>query len=364
MKNTRFITVMTICGLAFFSAAAFSLESADGLMALKRIEYKPQQLKQVSYAKAADSSVKIDGEIFFYFQKYLTQTSTVSYNKFDISRAYINFKKDLSEGAAVRLTLDASRLNQATDPQSKGQSLLDFLKYAYFDLPLLNNQNLTISTKMGLQQTAWIQWVEKAWNNRYIAKVFTDDEELMPSADFGIGFQGVLKAVNTEYCMTLTNGSGYKDQETTAGKDVSLRLNKDVFSDQQRGSVSLGGYVVLSDRFSAYSDEIRYGGLLGYRSASKTNIYAEYAGGKKSGKDISGCSVAGSVYFVPEVSLIGRYDYFKPDISAANNEVQKTIAGLSFELIKEIRLAIDVQSTQTGASAPERAIYLNSEIKY
>jgi len=352
--------------IAFIMTLSVLCLPAAALKPLNKPIYKPQPFKgmQSAPARASDAGLKIDGEVFFSFQKYLTQASAVSYNKFDITRAYINFKKALSEGANVRVTLDAARLAAATDPTGSSQYLLDFLKYAYVELPLADNPNISLSTKLGLQQTVWAPFAEKLWGNRYIAKVFTDDEGIISTADFGIGFQGTLKALGAEYALTLMNGSGFKNPETNSGKDIALRLNKDIFSGANGGSVVLGAYTVMTDRFGAGSDSAIYGAMLGYKSEPGSSLYAEYLGGKRSAADISGYSVGGYFFLLPEVYILGRYDYYNPDISTSASVVQKTFAGLSYVWTKEVRVALDLQSMQTGQSAPQRVAYLHSEIKY
>lgn len=361
------ITVILCSAAAILTqATAFSAGESVALTTLKRKNISPQPFKNmtVSQTKAPDTGLKIDGEVFFYFQKYITQASTVSYNKFEISRAYINFRKSLSESANVRLTLDAARLSPSTDPAQSSQYLYDFLKYAYVELPLVSNTTANITAKLGLQQTVWIPFSEKMWGNRYIAKSFTDDEGIMPSADFGIGFEGSIKPIATDFSLTLMNGTGFKNQENNSSKDIALRLNKNILSNNRGGDVVLGGYVDLTDRFGQGSDSSIFGALLGYTGGGSGNIFVEYVGGKQSAKDISGYSVAGFSYLLPEFCVLGRYDYFKPDTSAINNEIQKTILGLSYTLIKEVRIAFDVQSMQTGTSAPQKVAYLHSEIKY
>lgn len=354
----------TICLSVVFVLLASS--SSLALTQLKRPVLKPQPFKNLAPApaKTADQGIKIDGEVFFNFQKYLTQASSVSYNKFDITRAYINFKKNLSEGANIRVTLDAARLSQTTDPAGSSQYLYDFLKYAYVELPLVDNQNISMATKLGLQQTVWIPFEEKMWGNRYIAKAFTDNEGIMSSADFGIGFQGTIKGFEMEYALTLMNGTGFKAQENNSSKDIALRLNKNIFSNQSGGSIALGLYSVLTDRFVVSSDSSIYGGMLGYKNDPGSSLYAEFLGGKRAAAEISGYSVGGYFSLLPEVTLLGRYDYYNPDRSLTNNDIQRTIVGLAYVWTKEVRIALDVQSMQTGSGAPQKIAYLHSEIKY
>ncbi|MBI5701572.1 hypothetical protein HZC34_07030 [Candidatus Saganbacteria bacterium] len=188
---------------------------------------------QIDKVKQDNSDMKVSSTLFFRFQKYLSNGASTTPNNFDVERAYLDFKKKLDWGASARVTLDISRLDTAkVDTDKKSQHLFDYLKYAYVEMPInipsyLQVVPVTLTAKLGLQHTVWIDWMDKVMELRYIAKTIVDNEGIMSSADFGIGATGkvaVLGVPEVEYHATLINGSGYKAaadiQNLTGGSSV------------------------------------------------------------------------------------------------------------------------------------------------
>jgi hypothetical protein len=138
---------------------------------------------QIDSVKADNSDAKVGGVIFFRWAK---PASNTQFNNFDIDRAYVDIRKKLAGGSAMRVTLDVARLTTAMDTAKANQHLFDYLKYAYVDVPIsLPKQSQIIpfnaTAKLGLQHTVWIDWMDKIMDIRFIAKSLVDNKGLMSS---------------------------------------------------------------------------------------------------------------------------------------------------------------------------------------
>ncbi|MFA5035410.1 MAG: hypothetical protein WC500_06500, partial [Candidatus Margulisiibacteriota bacterium] len=95
---------------------------------------------QLDGVKSDNGDAKVGSVVFFQWQKYTQNAGASNYNNFDVTRAYLDFKKKLDGGASARVTLDVRRLDTTavggTDPNKKTQNLFDYLKYAYIEKPV------------------------------------------------------------------------------------------------------------------------------------------------------------------------------------------------------------------------------------
>lgn len=324
--------------------------------------------ERLDKAEKKNDDLKVSGEVFFQYQKGVLN-STIN-NGFDITRAYVNLNKNLDAGASIKLTLDAARLDQTIDPAGKSQQLNEFLKYAYFELPVgipatFMNLSSTLRLRAGLQPTVWISWVDKIWAHRYIAKTFTDNEGLFSSSDFGIGAMGSFifpyGSKSVEYHATFTNGTGYKKPEDNSAKDIALRLNSDIMDIENVGTVTVGALFSMKDQFAIAAMNTKQAGMLvALQNKKSGKAYIEYI----RGTNVNGYSVGGFVYPVPDLakgfSLIARADNYDPNMGIANDEIKRLIAGAAYDWGKNIQLAFDIQDKTVGNGITEHMAYLHS----
>jgi hypothetical protein len=329
---------------------------------------------QLDSVKKANGDAKVGGLIRFDWTKGLNNNTSAPYNKFDISRAYLDFKKKLGAGASARVTLDVARISGAAS-----QNLFDYLKYAYVDLPVdvpasMQVIPFSLTAKMGLQHTCWIDWSGKMWRFQNVLKAFSDANKnsVSSSADFGLGATGkfTLPAMpEIEYHATVLNGQGYAKAEADSAKDIAIRLNSDV-AKTAAGTVVLGGYVgVKNGLFSTAStaQSTQSGFLLGLKNSDYGNIYLEYQNDQKSNKPVNGYSIGGFIYPAKAVvpgGFMARYDMYDADTNTANNEVKTTVIGAFYDWGKDVTMSLDVTSSQTGTAAEKKVAALRSEIKF
>ncbi|MFH1390035.1 MAG: hypothetical protein ABIH56_04880 [Candidatus Margulisiibacteriota bacterium] len=323
--------------------------------------------------KADNKDIKVSSVVFFHWQKYTQNAGSSNYNQFDVSRAYLDFKKKLADEASARVTLDVRRLDTTsstgTDPNKKTQNLFDYLKYAYLEKPVpvpgyLQPVPYTLTAKIGLQHTAWIDWADKMLNARFIAKTLLDNEGVMSSSDFGLGALGKISVSgfsDVEYHATMLNGSGYSKPESDARKDIGLRLNSTVYSDSNIGSVVVGLFGnlagVKTDGSMDSHTKKQTVALVGIKN-QMVSVGVEYL----YGTNISGYSLGGTFLVNPGWTLLARIDNYDPSRSAGNNEINRSIYGLIYDWGKDVKLAADIQSARTGTGATTSIFYLHSMI--
>ena len=298
--------------------------------------------------EAPVEQIRIGGQIFFRWQKYLTSGGPA--NNFDVDRAYIDLKKNLDRNAMVRLTLDVARLDTTKlDTNKKSQQLYDFLKYAYVELPVYPD---SLTAKIGLQQTVWIDWMDKILGLRFIAKSLVDNEGVMPSADFGAGAAGKVGSLplpDTEYQVTVLNGSGFKTTETDSQKNIAARLNTTLCKSDSFGRVFAGVYGQIG------SSSTKQAGATIAIKQERGAAYLEYL----YGTGIAGYSLGGIYQFIPGWNFFARLDNYNPSRSVANDQIDRSFYGLIYDWGKDIKLAADVQST-TSAGTTTSILYFHT----
>ena len=322
---------------------------------------------QVDKVKSDNSDAKVGAQIFFQWQNYNMGGSATKVANFDVTRAYLDFKKKLDGEASGRVTLDVARITGAAR-----QNLFDYLKYAYVEMPV----NTYLTAKLGLQHTVWIDWADKMLGLRFIAKSLLDNEGVMSSADFGLGALGkfiVGSLPEIEYMTTVLNGTGYATNETDSNKAVAVRLNSTLYSNDNLGKVILGAWGNVDSlgfdlNTSASTKQAGLG--LGYQH-DLGRVFAEYLKGSKSSKSINGYSLGGvlnigGIYPVLNgCNLFARNDNYCPDTSntTGSNIVKRTYYGITYDWTKDLKLALDMQNSQTGGGAVTSILSFNTSIQ-
>ena len=332
---------------------------------------------QIESVKSDNSDAKVSGVIYMDYGAPLNNGISQKGLGFDITRAYVNFKEKLGSDASVRITLDAARFAANTTTGVIGSAatatsaapLLDFLKYAYVEMPLMG-----MTARLGLQQTAWIDYDESVWNNRYIMKTLLDNEGVMSSSDFGIGATGLFTLPympEVQYMATLTNGAGYKSSETNDAKDIGVRLNSTVYSDDNIGKLTLAALLNMKDQLvPTTTNSHQAAAEVSFSNSDYGTAYAEYVKGNLSALPIEGSSVGGYLYpmpsMLPGVALIARADRYNSNTSKTDGSTVtlKTLYGVSYDYGKNIKFAIDEQTSQTGSAAVANIMYLNTQVTF
>lgn len=145
-------------------------------------------------------------------------------NRFDVERAYLNFRASAGEHDSVRVTVDVFQQRDTTrDGYYRGWAAR--LKYAYVQYDYLRGlgDELKANIRLGMLQTVVIEREEQTWL-RGLANAAIEQNGFFASSDLGIATTVTLPRRRGEIYATITNGTGYTSREVDRFKDFAARL--------------------------------------------------------------------------------------------------------------------------------------------
>lgn len=276
-------------------------------------------------------------------------------NQFSIQRSYINVIGRFAGGVQTRVTADIA-------PTGTGNQQFR-LKYAYFGWTPTNS---SLTYKLGLIHTPYIDWAEALWDYRMQGPIAVDRNGYMTSADFGAGVDGHWNSEQVNAQLAFVNGEGYSGGTGDNHKDlearVSVRLSKT--NDNSRvGGLRLTGYAGIGAPTSGGTRN-RFLGNLSYKSQQIT-VAAEYTISKDTVTATPVAETNGSIMSAfgvfkfknSKAAVIGRVDLLDPNTDTNNNKQTRTIAGVSYQATPNLRLLADVDllSYEGGATPAQDA---------
>jgi len=288
----------------------------------------------------------LSGQIFFRLSKALTNATTT--NNFDIDRAYLTAAGPIGKNARGQITLDSARNTGKLDT---------FLKYAYADLDNVVQEKLisgiTLTTRVGLQPTYWSPWVDKILGFRIVAKSLSDLDAGIPSSDFGLAIYGRAipnEFLATNYFISVTNGNGYTQAETNAGKNIAARFDTQL---TPYLTMAIGGQI--EDASRSGNGDSTANALI----ACQFGIWRSYFEFLR-GKTNQGYSLAGLIDLYDLESMLpyqlfARLDNYDPNKAAANDDLVRVIVGTSYLFNEQIKVIFDYNNTTYGIAAPSNA---------
>jgi hypothetical protein len=305
-----------------------------------------------SFVFAADT--KVSGEVYAFYANDLTQNGHgKGYNKFDLSRAYLTVKSTLSPEVSVRLTADVASMG--TDTRQI------YLKYAYLDWNI--EKVIPYSTiRFGLQQTGWIDYMNKVWGRRYVAKTLMDEYKALSSADYGVSYIVEFPKGYGHGSVQVLQGPGYKGTEENRYKDISAFVFfRPLMQIPDLAASMVGGYCYkgFSDKPDITSDnkKDRVAGLASLAYGGIVKLSGEYfmswdrtTPGDTEDLKKDGISVYGDVRFpmtkstfLKKMALVGRYDLYDKEKDTDDNEKEYLIAGVEWEIVEGFNLMPNFQ---------------------
>jgi hypothetical protein len=324
-------------------------------------------------ALAADTQV--GGEVYPYFNTDITDNEHgKGYNKFDLGRVYVTVKSKLSKEVSVRITVDVDKMD--------GTSREIYLKYAYLDWDV--SKVIPYSTvRFGLQQTGWIDYMNKVWGRRYVAKTLLDEYKTLSSADYGISHLVKLPKGYGHGAIQLLQGPGYKGTEENRYKDISafvfFRPLMQI-SDLAASMVGVYYYKGFSNEPDISSenkkDRVAAMASLAYRGIVR--ISGEYFiswdrndPGDTEDVEKDGLSVFGDVRFpmvespfLQKIVLVGRYDFYDKDKDKDDNETEYIIAGVEYKVVEGFSIMPNFQRKQETGEDAEDMLVVNALFKF
>jgi hypothetical protein len=199
---------------------------------------------------------------------------------------------------------------------------------------------------------------------RFIAKSLVDNEGIMSSSDFGAGALGKISIAGLpeiDYHATVINGSGYATNEGDSKKDLGLRLNSTVADLGELGTIVVGALANIKGASSGDLDgSTKQLGLLAAWKTENSVLYGEYIKGTK----INGLSLGGKHQLFPGIWAFYRTDNYDPSATASNDEKKKSFYGVTYDWSKDVKLALDMQNSQTGSGSTTSILYAHSSVTF
>ena len=167
------------------------------------------------------------------FGNYQYRTDTIaknalggqSPNRFDLGRAYLNFRMPVGERGSMRITTD---LYQNTGGGGYYAGWAVRLKYAYFQYDatrsLFGVEGMPMNARIGMIQSFVVEHVDSYWP-RWMSQNALETHGFFASADLGVGSTVTLPKRRGEVYATIVNGNGYTAAETDRFKDIAARFS-------------------------------------------------------------------------------------------------------------------------------------------
>jgi len=303
------------------------------------------------------------------------------FDRFDIERTYLTFESNIAEKAKIKVTTDvyqnarsvsikAEDGSSADNTDAKSVTVASYydgwtvrLKNAYVDLDLIPMTTI----RAGMIGTPWIPTVEKAWGYRFVKPTLTDAEKLFSSADMGAAAIVKIPDGYGEFMLAVLNGVGYSKPEDDKYKDICPRITiTPLPKDAILKGLGISAYYYMGNKASGDDslDRTKMGALLSF-TYDFINIGGEFDMSTDQSLDKnkntvdangSGFSAFGEVKlgkFLPpslkNLGLIARFDSWGPNTDKDNDGHNLILAGLTYNVAKNVRAVLDLQQTSYQA---------------
>jgi len=353
----------------------------------KASEEKKEENKQVVAVPEGLKGVKFKG--LWYIDYRAGKRSGNSFNEWNITRGYIDFRKELTPWLSGRVTPDVTR-------DSSGDFKLR-LKYLYgmFELPDFKNAFTGNYIEVGEIHMAWLDFEEHINPYRCQGTMFLERNSIFNSADLGVAFFGYFggemagdykEKVNDHfagrfgsYALGVYNGGGYHAGENNENKVFEGRLTVRPFPDVAPGlqlsylNITGEGNLEGDKSYFLTPEDAAAGvkrplddppdwrvnlAFLSYEHPWYTLVgqYAWVEGSQRGQYKAEGVDVVDerdkegfSLFGVAKCPwdrrfrLFGRYDYWDPDTDGGADIEQRYLGGLSFDIYKGNMLVLDYE---------------------
>jgi hypothetical protein len=312
--------------------------------------------------------------------------NAVNRNAFDVTRAYINITGNVSHIVAFRITPDITRqsglLNLASGSSVSSDSLVFRIKYAYAQFNLDDWMTKGSWTRIGIQQTPWVDFEEGIYRYRFQGTVFAERIPLptvMTSSDAGASFHYNLPSNYGDFHVGIYNGENYQRVEVNDQKALEFRGTIRPFATQLPVLRGIRAHLVYYNDHYAGSDERKR--VMGNVTFEHKNVNAgfDYLSAKDqtlaTATDAS--SEGYSIWATPRLpkadgsswEALLRYDHFTPNVALPARQ-NRTIAGVAYwfphqgSVSTAILVDYDGQHFENITTAPVKAVTIHGLLNF
>jgi hypothetical protein len=312
--------------------------------------------------------------------------NTVNRNAFDVTRAYINITGNVSHLVAFRITPDITRqsglLSLASGSSVSSDSLVFRIKYAYAQFNLDDWMTKGSWTRIGIQQTPWVDFEEGIYRYRFQGTVFAERIPLptaMTSSDAGASFHYNLPSNYGDFHVGVYNGENYQKVEVNDQKALEFRGTIRPFATNLPVLRGIRAHLVYYDDHYAGSDERKR--VMGNVTFEHKNVNAgfDYLSAKDQtlATATNASSEGYSIWATPRLpradgsawEALLRYDHWTPNIALAARQ-NRTIAGVAYwfphqgSVSTAILVDYDGQHFENITTAPVKAVTIHGLLNF
>jgi len=320
-----------------------------------------------------------------YFLSYLHNSQT-NKQQFLIKRGYFTIKTKLSEKLSVRYTQDITLDEEGDD----AGNIEIRVKYLYLKANILDIAFLKHNyVEFGMIQRPWIDFEQKINPYRVQGRMFAEEFRLLPSADVGVTFVGLLGGkLNKEYrnkinnsyagkygsiAFGIFNGGGYHAIENNNNKLFESRVSLRPFPEHFTGFQLTHGLALGKGNNPKPASDFFLNIIMLSAEAQSYKITAQYVKGNGNSSGTFSDSLYNSYpykgfsffgeYKIPKTNfaIFSRYDNFNID-QDFELKTETYIAGVTYRFLKN-KVLIDYQKTN-NPSNPNEFIELALEISF
>ncbi len=291
-------------------------------------------------------------------------------SKFETRRNYLQVKAYWNEKDYARITLDTKQVESVDHG-----SYVVRLKYAYL---YLHDVLPHTGVEFGQVHRPWIDYAEHhGWLYRSISETFVETHNaahVINSAAPGINFKTKTPYFSSE--IGLFNNGGYHAIKTGTGQSLEWRLTYEAFgTGTHHVHPTKDSYLNLS-----YFGRYLTGTDNGSNKDTITGLHAVYNqpefllggyymkddnnGGHHDGK---GWSINGEYRFMPQWSLLGRYDSWNVTSTGHDYKKKNILYGVAYQYNKHVRFianAISYDPNDTVSDDDRNTYMLTAEVKW
>jgi hypothetical protein len=290
-----------------------------------------------------------------------------SYNpsSFNVTRSYINLNGRLSHLIGFRITPDIVRDTDAGS--SLNGNLVFRIKYAFAQINLDDWMTAGSWTRLGIQQTPWVDFEENIYRYRFQGTVFVEREGFLSSSDAGASLHWNAPSNYGDVHAGFYNGENYNRTEVNNQKSFQVRGTVRPFVQSStmwlrglRGHVYYDADSYVEDgernRFVAsatYEHRWLNAGVDYLNTADQTLSAAAKV-------EAGGFSLWATPRFPHGFEALLRYDRLTPDDRQSNQTRSRTIFGAAYwfplqgTLATALLVDVDTQTFHNITPAPPK----------
>jgi hypothetical protein len=263
-----------------------------------------------------------------------TDGNLVNVNQFNVGRAYLNVTGNVSHLVAFRITPDIVRETGAGS--SLNGSLTFRLKYAFLQINLDDWMSGGSWTRLGIQQTPWVDFEEGIYRYRFQGTVFSEREGFLSSSDAGASFHYNVPSNYGDVHVGFYNGENYNRTEVNDQKALQVRGTARPFPGGAPLWRGLRAHVFYdADHYVKEADRERFISAVTFEHPS-LNAGLQYLATHdqtsvtRADVESSGYSIWATPKFPRRFEGLLRYDHLKPNTALDAQERNRKILGIAY----------------------------------